>query len=90
MLKSYLDSKFDVLDAASDNRYADGNNKRLANSRQSALFSSYKLTTSSRKLLEDIGHAHTVSLMYKLKTSAGVSDDVSIGFDRDRGKRQRE
>ena len=28
--------------------------------------------------------------MYKLKTSARGSDDFSIGFDRDRGRRQRE
>ena len=28
--------------------------------------------------------------MYKLTTSATISDDLSIGFDRDRGRRQRE
>ena len=55
-----------------------------------ALFSSYKLTTSSGKHLEDIIHAHIVSLLYKLITSARKTDDLSIGFDRDRDRRQRE
>ena len=46
------------------------------------------LTTSSGRHLEDISNAHIVSLMYKLITSARGSDDLSIGFDRDRGRRQ--
>ena len=49
-----------------------------------ALFSNFKLTTSSEKHLENIDHAHIVSLMYKLLTSSRDSDDLSIGFDRDR------
>ena len=53
-------------------------------------FSNYKLSTSSGKQLENIDHAHIVCLMYKLKTSARGSDDLSIGFDRDRGRRQQE
>ena len=55
-----------------------------------ALFSNFKLTTSSGKHLEDIGHAHLVSLMYKLITSSKNSDDLSIGFDRSRARRQDE
>ena len=55
-----------------------------------ALLSNYKLTTSSEKHLENIDQAHIVSLMYKLLTSSRVSDDLSIGFDRDRNRRQRE
>ena len=51
------------------------------------LFSNFQLTTSSGKHLEDISHAHIVFLMYKLKTSAKHTHDLSIGFDRDRGKR---
>ena len=43
---------------------------------------------SSGKHLEDIGHAHNVSLIYKLITSAKDGDDLSIGFDRDCGRRQ--
>ena len=55
-----------------------------------ALFSNYKLTTSSGKHLEDYSHAHVFSLMYKLSTCCKDSDDLSIGFDRDRNRRQRE
>ena len=55
-----------------------------------ALFSNYKLTTSSEKHLENIDHAHIVSLMYKLVSSCKGSDDLSFGFDRDRNRRQRE
>ena len=48
------------------------------------------LSTSSGKHLEDIIHAHIVFPMYKLLTSAKDSDDLSIGFDRDRGRRRDE
>ena len=54
------------------------------------LFSTYNLTTSSTKHLEDISLAHFVPLMYKLLTSSKDSDDLSIGFDRDCVSRQRE
>ena len=40
--------------------------------------------------MENIDHAHIVSLLYKLLTSSRGSDDLSIGFDGDRGRRQRE
>ena len=53
-----------------------------------ALFSDFKLTTSSGKHLEDISHCHIVSLLYKLITSSKDSDDLSIGFDRNRNKRR--
>ena len=90
LLNSYLELNFDVLDAATNNRYADGNDIRLVNLGPISLFSNYKLTTSSGKHLENIDHSHIVSLMYKLLTSSKGSDDLSIGFDRDRGRRQRE
>ena len=54
-----------------------------------ALFSIFKLTTSSGKHQEDISHAHIISLKYKLISSAKDSDDLSIGFDQDRERRQR-
>ena len=73
-----------------NNRYVDGDDKRLVNLGPIALISNYKLTTSSGKHIENIDHAHIVSLMYKLITSSRGSDDLSIGFDRDRGRRQRE
>ena len=90
MLNSYLESNFDVLHATTNNRYVDGNDIRLVNLGPIALFSHYKLTTSSGKHLENIDYAHIVSLMYKVLTSSKGSDDLSIGFDRDRNRRQRE
>ena len=90
LLNSYLELNFDVLHAATNSRYVDGNDISLVNLGPISLFSNYKLTTSSGKHLENIDHAHIVSLMYKLLTSSKGSDDLSIGFDRDRGRRQRE
>ena len=90
LLNSYLDLNFDVLHAATNNRYADNNDIRLVNLGPVALFSNYKLTTSSGKHLEDVSHAHIVSLMYKLITTAKGCDDLSIGFDRDRTRRRNE
>ena len=55
-----------------------------------ALFSTYKLTTISGKHLQDISHTHILSPMYKLITSARDTDELSIGFDRDRNRRQQE
>ena len=55
-----------------------------------ALFSNFKLTTSSGKHLEDISHAHLVSLMYKLITSSKDGNDISIGFDNSRNRRRDE
>ena len=63
LLNSYLDLKFDVVHADTNNRYADGNDIRLSNLGPIAMFSNYKLATSSRKHLEDVSHALIVSLM---------------------------
>ena len=90
LLNSYLDLNFDVLHARTNNRYANDNDIRLVNLGPIALFSNYKLTTSSGKHLENIDHSHIVSLMYKLLTSSKGSDDLSIGFDRDRTRRRNE
>ena len=90
MLNSYLELNFDGLQAATNNRYVDANDIRLVNLGPIALFSNYKLTTSSGKHLEEISHAYIVSLMYKLLTSSKDSDDLSIGFDRNRGRRKNE
>ena len=76
------------MHAVNNNRYADGNDIRLVNLGPVALFSNYKLTTSSGKHLEDVSHAHIVSLMYKLITTAKDMNDLSIGFDRDRTRRR--
>ena len=90
LLNGYLDLNFDIVHAATNNRYTDGTDIRLINLGAIALFCDYKLTESSGKHLEDISLAHIVSLMCKLITSAKDTDDLSIGFDRDRGRRQRE
>ena len=90
MLNSYFELKFDVLRADNSNRYVDANDIRLVNLAPIALFSNYKLSTSSGKHLEEISHAHIVSLMYELLTSCKDSDDLSIGFDRYRGRRKNE
>ena len=90
MLNSYLELNFDVLHAATGNRYADGDDIRFVNLAVITLFSIYKLTTSSGKHLEEINHAHIVSLLYKLLPSSRGSDDLSVGFDCSRDNRKRE
>ena len=82
LLNSYLDLNFEFIKKAANSRYGNGNDKKLVNLGPIALFSNFKLTTSSGKHIEDISHAHLVSLMYKLITSSKGSDDLSIGFDR--------
>ena len=88
LLNSYLDLNFEVILKADDSRH--GNGIRLVNLGPFALFSNFKLTTSSGKHLEDISHGHLVSLMYKLITSNKGSDDLSIGFDRSSARRREE
>ena len=61
LLNSYLDLNFDVVHATTNNRYAGGNDIRLVNLGPVALFSNYKLTTSSGKHIEDVSHAQIVS-----------------------------
>ena len=90
LLNSYLELNFDVLHAADNNRYVHANEIRLVNLGPIAFFSNYRLSTSSGKHLEEIGLAHIVSLMYKLLTSSKDGDDLSIGFDRNRGRRKNE
>ena len=90
LLNSYLELNFDVLHAADNNRYVDANDIRLVNLGPIALFSVYKLVTASSKHLEEVTHAHFVSLIYKIVTSSKDSDDLSIGFDRNRGRRKNE
>ena len=89
-LNSYRDLKFEVVKKAGDSRYGNGNDIRLVNLGPIALFSNFKLTTSSGKHLEETSHAILVSLMYKLITSSKNSDDLSIGLDRSMAKRREE
>ena len=90
LLNSYLDLNFEVIKKADDSRYGNGNDIKLVNLGPIALFSNFKLITSSGKHLEDISHVHLVSLMYKLITSSKESDDLSIGFDRSSARRREE
>ena len=60
LLNSYFDLNFDVLHASTNNRYADKKGIKLVYLGPFALFSNYKLTTSSGKHLEDTSHAHIV------------------------------
>ena len=65
------------------NIHADGNDISLVNLGPIVLGRSYKLK-SSGKQLEAVSHALNVSLMFTLVTSTRETDDLSIGFDRDR------
>ena len=82
LLNSYLDINFEVIKKADNSRYGNSNDIRLVNLAPIASFSKFKLTTSSGKHLEDISHAHNVSLMYKLIRSSKGSDGLTFGFDR--------
>ena len=90
LLNNCIDMFFDVLHAAIGNKYTDDDDVRLVNFGPIVLFSNYKLTISSGKHLEDITHAHIVSLLCKLITSVEDTDDLSIRFDRDGCRRQQE
>ena len=90
MQNSYTELNFDVIQAATGNKYADGDDIRLVNLGPIALLSNFKLTTCSGKHLEEISLAHIVSLMYKLLTSSKACDDLSFGFDRSCDRRQQE
>ena len=87
LLNCYVGLNFDVLQAAANKKHADNNDRRLVNLGPIALFSNHKLITSSNKHLEDIGYTHIASLMNKLLPNARDTDDLSIGFDWDRGRR---
>ena len=65
LLNSYLDINFDVLHTATGNRYVDDNDVWLINLGAIAFLSTCKSTPSSGRNLEDVSHAHIVSLMFK-------------------------
>ena len=48
------------------------------------------MTTNSGKHLEDVSHAHIISLMYKLISSTKDADHLFIGFDRSRDRKRDE
>ena len=90
LLNSYLDLHFEDVKEIDNSRYANGYDIRFVFLGPIVLFNNFKLTTSSGKHLKEYNHAQIVFLMYKLIPSAKHSDDLAIGFDRDRVRRQRE
>ena len=88
LLNGYLELNFEVIKKNDNSRYANGNDIRLVDTGPIALFSNFKVTTSSAKQLEYIIHAHRESLRYKLLISSNDSDDLSFHFDRDRNRKQ--
>ena len=88
MLYSCIEINIEVIKKRDDSRYANGNDVRLVNPGPIALFSNFKLTTSSAKQLEYIIHALIESFRYKPLTSSKDSDDLSFHFDRDRNQKQ--
>ena len=90
LLNRYLDIIFEVIKTADNSRFGNGKDIKLINLGPNVLFSNFILSTSSGKQLEEINHAHIVSLVYKLITSARDTDGLSIGFERDRNRRRSE
>ena len=91
LLNSFLDLNFDVFHAVNpDNRYADVDDIRLVILGPIVLFSNYKLASSNGKPIEEFSHAHFACLLYKLTNSPKDIDVLSIGFDRDRDRGQRQ
>ena len=80
MFGGLLRLKFDVLHAATNTKYVGSTDISLVNLAHVALFSIYKLASSTGKHIEEIGHAHIVCLLYKLLTSSRDTDDLSNGF----------
>ena len=85
-----MDLNFETIKKYDNSRYINGSDIRLVNLGPIALFNKFKLITSSGKHSEDISHAHKVSLMYKLISSAKDTNDISIGFDQNRNRRRDE
>ena len=88
LLSSYLQLGFEVIKRADKSRYANGKDIRLVNLGAIVVFSSFQMTTSKGKHLEDKSQVHIFSLMYKLLTSSRSSDDLFIEIDQDHGRRQ--
>ena len=88
---SSLELHFSVTHRAGAHaRYVDGDHIRLVNLGPVALFNKIRLTSSSGKEMEEIDNAHVICLLHKLTSSSRDSDDLSIGFHRSNGVRERE
>ena len=88
---SYLDLDFNVINrSVAHNRDVYGEHNRLVNLGSMVFFIKYRLTSSSGKEIEEIDNAHVICLMHKLISSSRDSDDLSSGFHRSIGVRERE
>ena len=91
MKDSYPELDFNTTHRAGAHaRYPDGDHIRLVNLGPVAVFSKYRLTSSSGKELNELDNAHVICLMHKLISSSRNSDDLSIGFHRSNVARERE
>ena len=70
LIKSYLDLFLEVFKKFDECGIENGNDIRLFNPGSIALFSIFKLKTSSGRHLVDFNYAQIVSSIYKLKFSA--------------------
>ena len=88
---SFLELHFSVTHrAGAHSRYVDGDDIRFINLGPIAIFNKYRLTSSSGKEIEEIDNAHVTCLMHKLISSSRDTDDLSIGFHRSNGVREKE
>ena len=91
MKDSYLQIDFSLTHRASAHaRYVEKDRIRFVNLGPIALFNKYRLTNSSCKEIEEIDNAHVICLMHKLILSSRDSDDLSTGFHKSNGVRERE
>ena len=75
MKYSYLDAVFNISHRAGTHApYVDIDRAKLVNLGPIALIDIYRLTSSSRKLIQEIHNAHLACLMYKIISSSKVSD----------------
>ena len=88
LINSFPKLNFEVIEKAYNFRYGNGNDEKFVSLESIALFSNFRLTASSGKHLEDVGHAHFISIMYKRTSSAKDAEDLSISFDRSRDRRK--
>ena len=85
-----MDLNFHVFKNTDNSRYCDCKDTRLVDVGRYALFSKFKLRTSSGKHLEDNIHAHIVSLLYTMISSAEDTNDLSIGLAHSHNRRRDE
>ena len=71
------------------NQFVDSDQITLVNPGPLALFNKYRLRSSSGKIIEEIDNGHVFCLMHKLISSSRDRDDLSIGFHRSNGVRER-